>query len=166
MNTLPLLKEELEHEYQTTRRFMLLFPEGQDDFRPHEKSMKLMPLATHLAEIFGWTDTILKTEVLDFGTGDYKPLRLTTQQQLVETLDAFYALSKAALEEISEEMLTGSWRMDMHGQLIKQFNKYTAIRHALNQATHHRAQLGVYYRLLNIPLPGSYGPSADDQGFQ
>ena len=70
MHTLPLLKEELEHEYQTTRRFMRLFPEGQNEFRPHEKSMKLMSLATHLAEIFGWPHTILNTEVLDFGKGD------------------------------------------------------------------------------------------------
>jgi uncharacterized damage-inducible protein DinB len=83
----------------------------------------------------------------------------------MQKLESDYAAGKAALEKASEEDLEPSWALKMSGQTLSEWSKYGAIRHALNQITHHRAQLGVYYRLNNIPLPGSYGPSADDQKF-
>ena len=165
MNTLSQLKSELEGEFQTTKKFIELFPEGKNDYAPHEKSMKMMPLATHLVEVFEWPNTILNTSELDFATGGYQPTVLSTKEDLLKKLDNDYQSGKAALEKASEDQLNPSWTIKNDGHELASWTKYGAIRHALNQITHHRAQLGVYYRLNNIPLPGSYGPSADQQSF-
>lgn len=165
MDTLSQLKSELEGEFQTTKKFIDLYPEGKNDYAPHEKSMKLMPLATHLVEVFEWPNTILNTSELDFAAGDYKPTILSTREDLVKKLDDSYQAGKAALEKATEDELNPSWTIKNDGHALASWTKYGAIRHALNQITHHRAQLGVYYRLNNIPLPGSYGPSADQQSF-
>ncbi|MBW8362555.1 MAG: damage-inducible protein DinB [Kaistella sp.] len=165
MDSLPHLRKELQQEYETTKKFFALFPEEKNDYAPHEKSMKLMPLATHVAEIFGWPDFMLKTEKLDFAAGDYQPTFLTTKKELQQKLEDDYANSKKALENITEEDLNGRWTMNVGEKQLADYNKYEAIRVALDQITHHRAQLGVYYRLLDIPLPGSYGPTADDESF-
>lgn len=165
MDTLSQLKSELEGEFQTTKKFIDLFPEGKNDYAPHEKSMKMMPLATHLVEVFEWPHTILNTSELDFGKGDYKPTILSTKEDLAKKLNDSYQAGKAALEKATEDELNPSWTIKNDGHALASWTKYGAIRHALNQITHHRAQLGVYYRLNNIPLPGSYGPSADQQSF-
>ena len=163
MNTLSQLKQELQQEYQTTKKFLENFPDGKNDYAPHEKSMKLMQLATHVAEIFGWPGFIINTSVLDFAAGDYQPTFLDTKDQLLQKLEEDYQKSVTTLNEISEEKLNENWQMKMGEQVLSDWSKYEAIRHSLNQITHHRAQLGVYYRLLEIPVPGSYGPSADEQ---
>ncbi|MBO9692485.1 DinB family protein [Chryseobacterium sp.] len=165
MDTLSQLKSELEGEFQTTKKFIERFPEGKNDYAPHEKSMKMMPLATHLVEVFEWPNTILKTSELDFAKGDYKPTVLSTKADLMKKLEEDYQSAKTALESSTEEDLNPSWTIKNDGHELASWSKYGAIRHALNQITHHRAQLGVYYRLNNIPLPGSYGPSADQQSF-
>ncbi|SHH09946.1 DinB family protein [Chryseobacterium oranimense] len=165
MDTLAQLKSELEGEFQTTKKFIELFPEGKNDYAPHEKSMKMMPLATHLVEVFEWPNTILKTSELNFGKGDYKPTVLSTKDDLIKKLEDDYQSAKTALDNSTEADLNPSWTIKNDGHELASWSKYGAIRHALNQITHHRAQLGVYYRLNNIPLPGSYGPSADHQGF-
>ena len=165
METLPLLKNELQQEYETTKKFFAVFPDGLNDYAPHEKSMKLMVLATHIAEIFGWPDFMMKTEKLDFAAGDYQQTFLETKAELQQKFEADYQKSKETLNTINESDLNGRWTLNNGEHLIADYSKYKAIRHALNQITHHRAQLGVYYRLNNIDLPGSYGPSADDESF-
>jgi uncharacterized damage-inducible protein DinB len=165
MDTLSQLKNELQEEYQTTRKFFEAYPEGKNDFSPHEKSMKLMPLATHIGEVFGWTDTMLKTSDLDFATTDYQPKKLSTKKDLLKVLDENYNASNEALGKANESDLNESWALKNNGEEMAKWSKYGSIRHSLNQITHHRAQLGVYYRMNGIPLPGSYGPSADNPGF-
>lgn len=162
-NTLQHLRSELDHEYRITRKFFERFPENQNDYAPHAKSMKLMPLATHIAEVFAWPNLILNTEGIDFAAGDYKPTVLHNREELLQFLDASYEKGKEALDKA--ESLEGRWGLSHGEHKLADWTKYEAIRHALNQVTHHRAQLGVYYRLSDIPLPGSYGPSADDQSF-
>ncbi|MDM1296257.1 damage-inducible protein DinB [Sphingobacterium sp. N143] len=165
MNTIQQLKSELENEYQITKNFIGLFPDGKNEYAPHEKSMKMMPLATHLVEVFEWPNTILKTSELDFAKGGYKPTVLATKEDLLKKLDADFAAGKQALENANEDDLNPMWTIKNDGHELASWTKYEAIRHSLNQITHHRAQLGVYYRLNNIPLPASYGPSADSQNF-
>ena len=165
METLPNLKKEFQEEYQTTRKFFEVFPEGKNEYSPHEKSMKMMPLATHIAEIFGWPEFIMKTEKLDFAAGDYQPTILQTKAELQQKLADDFEKTTKILNSMKEDDLNGSWTMNMGEQVLADFTKYSAMRHALNQITHHRAQLGVYYRLNDIPLPGSYGPSADVESF-
>lgn len=164
MDTIKQLKEELEQEYQTTKKFFEKFPDNKNEYAPHTKSMKMMPLATHVAEIFAWPKTILATDTLDFSKGDYKPTILHTAQELKQKLEEDYKAGKESLEKIEEKDLEPTWSFSNNGQVLAQWSKYGAIRHALNQITHHRAQLGTYFRQLDIPVPGSYGPSADEQG--
>jgi len=165
MENLPLLKSELEEEYLITKKFIDRFPDDLNDYAPHEKSMKLMPLATHTVEVFAWPKIILETPFMDFSAGDYKPTILKTKAELQQKLEEDYQTGKAALENISEDDLEPTWSMRMGDHILKEWSKYGAIRHSLNQVTHHRAQLGVYYRLNNIELPPSYGPTADEQSF-
>lgn len=165
METLPNLKKEFEAEYEITKKFFENYDDTLNDYTPHEKSMKMMPLTTHIAEIFGWPEIIMKTENLDFSAGDYKPTLLNTKQELQQKLEEDYSKTKPVLEAMQEAELDGRWNMSMGEQILAEFTKYSAMRHALNQITHHRAQLGVYYRLNNIPVPVSYGPSADIQEF-
>ncbi|MGA9211349.1 DinB family protein [Kaistella sp.] len=155
----------MKQEYETTKKFIDRFPEGKNDYAPHEKSMKLMPLATHIAEVFAWPETILNTDELDFAKGDYQPTVLNSKAELQQKLEDDYQKGKAALDNAEESSLEPKWAMKMGDQTLAEWSKYGAIRHALDQITHHRAQLGVYYRLNDIPVPGSYGPSADEQSF-
>ena len=86
-----------------------------------------------------------------------------TKEDLLQQLEKQHKAGMQALENAKEADLKLKWSIRMNGEKIMEWSKYGAIRHGLNQVTHHRAQLGVYYRLLNIPVPGSYGPSADEQ---
>ena len=165
METLPHLKKEFDQEYETTKKFFGVYPEDKNDYQPHEKSMKMMTLATHIAEIFGWPDFMMKTEKLDFAAGDYQPTFLNKKVELQQKFEEDYKKSKETLNTINESDLNGRWTLKNGDHVIADYNKYEAIRHALNQIAHHRAQLGVYYRLNGIQLPGSYGPSADIEGF-
>ncbi|WP_027376864.1 DinB family protein [Kaistella palustris] len=163
MEIIPLLKKEFRDEYETTKKFLVSFPTDKNDYSPHPKSMKLMPLATHIVEIFGWPEFIMKNENQNFEPGEYQPLLLTSGSELLQKLEESYRKSSQTLDNMQEDELEGRWSMSVSGKVILDLSKYEAIRHALSQIIHHRAQLGVYYRLNDIPLPGSYGPSADQQ---
>lgn len=121
-----------------------------------------MDLSTHIVDIFGWPDIVLKTDHIDFSDG-YSPEKMTDKQSLLQFLDRQYSKAMETLKNAEEAQLQPNWSIQMNGQKLAEWSKYGAIRHGLNQITHHRAQLGVYYRLLDIPVPGSYGPSADEQ---
>ena len=164
MDTLQQLRDELSYEYEVTKKFFDKYPEGKNDFAPHEKSMKLIDLVTHLASIFEWPGVMLKTTELDISEADESE-KVEDRVQLKKILDKQCKASLSALEGASESDLDPKWTLTMNGEKLMEWTKYGAIRHGLNQITHHRAQLGVYYRLLGIPVPASYGPSADDQSF-
>ena len=165
MDTLKQFRDELEAEYQTTRKFFEIYPEDKNDYSPHPKSMKMAHLATHIAEIFGWAGFMLNSSELDLAQGGMQPKLLTTKEDLITVFEDNYKSSKEALEKANEEDLDPTWSLKNDGHVLSSWTKYSAIRHSLSQITHHRAQLGVYYRLNNIQLPGSYGPTADLQGF-
>lgn len=155
------LQTELQNEYEITKKFVASFPEGKNDYTPHEKSMKMMPLAAHIVEVFAWPKLMLNTEKLDFAAGDYQPTVLNSKEELIQKLEDDYKTGKEALSNAKDEDLDQRWTMNNGETVLVDFNKYEALRHAMDQITHHRAQLGVYYRLNDIALPGSYGPSAD-----
>jgi uncharacterized damage-inducible protein DinB len=165
MDTIAQLKKELQQEYETTKKFIDRFPDDKTEYAPHEKSMKMLPLAIHIVEILGWPDFMLKTEKLDFADNTYQPSVINNRAELLQKLEEGYEASMNALAHITEDDLNHRWTMNMGDKLLADYDKYEAMRVALNQLTHHRAQLGVYYRLNNIPLPGSYGPTADEQNF-
>lgn len=160
MDTLKLLTDELTQEYNTTKKFLDNYPDGKNDYAPHSKSMKMNDLATHIVDVFAWPKIILESTHMDFADG-YKPEKGEDTGALKKILDKQYNNGVEALKKADDEDLILNWSIQMNGEKIMEWTKYGAIRHSLDQITHHRAQLGVYYRLQDIPVPGSYGPSAD-----
>ncbi|WP_025145426.1 DinB family protein [Pedobacter jeongneungensis] len=165
MDVIKLLLKELADEFNTTKKFLAIVPADKFDWAPHEKSMKMKSLAVHIADLPRWVSLALTTDGLDFETAPYTEPPVENADDLVKILEENYAAGKADLEKATEENLNGRWILSMGKQVLADYSKYETIRHSLNQTSHHRAQLGVYLRLLNIPIPGSYGPSADDQSF-
>lgn len=165
MDIIKLLLKEFEAEFKTTKKFMVIVPADKFDWVPHEKSMKMKALACHLAELPSWVSMVLATDGLDFVTAPYQPSPINNTDDLAKLLEDSYEDGKAALEKATEKDLEGKWVLRNGEQILADYTKYEAIRLAFNQTSHHRAQLGVYLRLLDIPIPGSYGPSADDQNF-
>ncbi|MEJ5993486.1 DinB family protein [Pedobacter sp. Du54] len=165
MKIIELLLTELEREAQVTRKMLALVPANKFDWAPHEKSMKMKALATHIAELPSWVTLGLTTEELDFATAPYEPAPVEATADILALFEKSYEDGKGSLTQAKEEDLTGKWVLRNADQIYATMTKYEIIRHAYSQTTHHRAQLGVYLRLLNIPIPGSYGPSADDQSF-
>lgn len=165
MDTLKQLKDELTQEYKTTKQFFDIYPEDKGEYKPHEKSMAINHLVTHISEIFGWAGFMLNSSELDFADSSMQPKLLTTRKEILETFENNYKQSIKALENATEDDLNPYWALKNAGQELAKWTKYGAIRHSLDQITHHRAQLGVYYRLNDIELPGSYGPTADNENF-
>lgn len=165
MDTLKQLKNELDAEYQTTKRFLEIFPDDKNEYKPHPKSMKMMHLAIHITEVFGWPGFMLNSSELDFAKSGMEPKHFTIKDELLTVLEENHKTSIEALDEASEDDLEPRWALKNDGHELASWTKYEAIRHSLNQISHHRAQLGVYYRLNDIELPGSYGPTADNPNF-
>lgn len=159
------LKKEFESEFNITKRFIESYPDDKNDWKPHEKSMSMKVLSVHIVEIFGWPKFIMQTDFLDFGESPYKQADLNTQSEMMKLLEDNFAKNLEILKQLQPEDLDGSWDIRQGDMVFQKWSKYGAIRHAFQQITHHRAQLGVYYRLNDIPVPRSYGPSADDQSF-
>ena len=165
MQIIPLILKELEYEVDVTRKFLKLIPDDKFDWKPHPKSMPMQQLTVHIAELPSWITMGLTTTELDFATAPYSPPAVTSSLDLLNILEQSYEGAKKSLANATEEDLLPSWTLRNGEQIYSVMTKYEIIRAALNQITHHRAQLGVYLRLLDIPIPGSYGPSADDNNF-
>ncbi len=161
------LLPELEMEAATTRKFFERLPEDKLDFKPHEKSMPLGRLAGHIAEMMGWGSTTLETDQLDFapvGGPPMQPLFASSREQLLREFDKGAASFRTALPKASDQDFMKPWTLLSGGKVFFTMPRITVIRSmVLNHIIHHRAQLGVYYRMNNIPLPPSYGPSADER---
>ena len=165
MTFIESFQKELEREAVTTRKMLERVPAEKYDWKPHEKSMTLRQLATHVAEIPSWLGMVLNTSELDFGKNEYKPVMVTNSGELVSHFERSLAEGKAALAGANDGQLKDTWTMRNGEQVYATDPKDEVLRGCFCQVVHHRAQLGVYLRLLDVPIPGSYGPSADDQSF-
>ena len=158
-----LLLKELKLETETTRKMLACVPDDHFSWKPHAKSMTIQQLLTHITEIPGWPYIILTTDDIDFAANPHKPVLLADNEEAFKALDNYYHKSVVQLEQATDEkLLNEHWTMRAGDYEIDTLTKYEAIRMSLNQLTHHRAQLGVFLRLLNIAIPGSYGHSADE----
>jgi len=154
---------EFKMETANTRKILERVPDGQNDWTPHEKSMKLSRLATHVAEIPSWTYVTVSTDTLDFAAGDYKPNVYETTEERLKFFDEQVKQAIEVLEKTSDEDLEASWTMRNGETVYFTVPKKVALRTwVYNHQYHHRAQLGVYLRLLGIPVPAVYGPTADE----
>lgn len=157
----PFLKE-IEVELKSTRALLMSVPQEHFSWKPHEKSMSLYQLAYHVADLIGWIELIITTDLLDFNASNYKPLQFTTTEELVGYLDEKVNKATQALEGIDEATLFKTWKMCSGTTVYFELPKIAVIRTwALNHLYHHRGQLSVYLRLLDVPLPRIYGPNAD-----
>jgi uncharacterized damage-inducible protein DinB len=163
MSTTELLLLELDEEAKKTRAALERVPADKKEFAPHAKSMPLGKLAPHVAQLAAFGHIILTTPELEFSKGSIKPLPFESTAQLVKAFDEGTAQVRAALAATPESAWKENWKLSFQGKKIFEGNRFLAYRQMfLNHLVHHRAQLGVYLRLNEKPVPATYGPSADD----
>jgi len=160
------LLPEFDKEMAGTRKTLERVPDGKFDWKPHAKSMTLGQLAAHLALFPGWMTSTLKSTSFDYapvGGEAYKPPAMNTRKDLLEAFDREFATAREALKAASDAQLMETWSLLAGGKTVFALPRIAVYRNmVMNHMIHHRAQLGVYLRLNDIPLPGLYGPSADE----
>ena len=162
MTRLSLFKKELAKEAIATKKMLAAVPNEKFDWKPHPKSMTISQLATHIAELPTWPGMVLNTSELDFATSPYKPTLISNTAELLQTFDKNLADGINEIAKGKEESLDESWTLRNAEQIYSVEPKEDVIRMSISQIIHHRAQLGVFLRLLDVPIPGAYGPSADE----
>ncbi|MBK7762489.1 MAG: DinB family protein [Bacteroidetes bacterium] len=159
-----ILLAELKQEAANTRKLLERVPFEKGDYKPHEKSMSLLRLATHVAEISGWWKECLVNDVLDFAVGDFTPKVLTSTDDIVALHDKMVLQAEQILTDTPESEFANLWTMRSGDIVYFTLPKAEVVRTwCMNHLYHHRAQLTVYLRMLDVPLPGMYGPTADEQ---
>jgi uncharacterized damage-inducible protein DinB len=165
MNITELLVKEMKEEAVTTRKMLERIPADKLGWQPHPKSMTMKQLSTHLAELPSWVSMTLNTDGLDFATAPYEPAQVNDSNDLLAIFDKSLKDGLTALEKAAEADFLPGWTLRTGDHIHSISTKYEVVRMSFSQIVHHRAQLGVFLRLLDIPIPGSYGPSADDTKF-
>jgi len=155
--------KEMQQEAVTTRKMLSRVPNDKFDWKPHPKSMNMRSLATHIADLPSWTSMAIHTSELDFEANPYNPPVITDAQGLLNYFESNLQKAIDDLEKVKDAALEADWTLRNGEKVLYVASKMDVIRMSFCQTVHHRAQLGVYLRLLDIPIPGSYGPSADEQ---
>lgn len=156
------LLPEFDHEMANTRKSLERIPEGKFDWKPHQKSMTLGGLATHLATINHWAEAIVGQDNFDVANAPTPP-KFKSRQEILNAFDQGTAGARKAIAGASDEQLMKPWSLQRGGQTIFTMPRIGVIRSfILNHNIHHRAQLGVYLRLNDVAVPSIYGPSADE----
>ncbi len=163
MTTINSLIKEFEREAHTTRKHLERLPDDKLTWRPHQKSFAAGMLASHIVDCIRWTDSIFSQDELDIDPTTYSPYRATSSAELLAMFDADVAAAKRAMERASDADLVLPWRLKIMGRQRFERSKEEIFRDfTLSHLIHHRGQFSVYLRLLDIPVPGSYGPTADE----
>ncbi|MEP7265760.1 MAG: DinB family protein [Bacteroidota bacterium] len=162
MDWIKMLQKEFEYESQTTRKMLACIPDGKYDWKPHEKSMSVRQLSGHIAELPSWIAMVVTTDELDFATSPYESPKIDTTADLLASFEKHLIEGRKHLEMLNENILDQTWILRNGDQIYQKETKAVVIRQTYCQIVHHRAQLGVFLRLLNVAIPGSYGPSADE----
>jgi uncharacterized damage-inducible protein DinB len=158
------LKQEMEMESRHTRRTLERVPENALDWQPHPKSFTMRRLAAHLVESVGWAKDTIVMPGYDMDPATYKPWTFSTRAELLEKFDGSLAATLKAMDGVSDEAMMANWALKANGQVLFEMPRALVFRSMiLNHIIHHRAQLGVYLRLRDVPVPAIYGPSADEQ---
>ena len=158
------LLADFELEAAKTRKVLAAVPADRFDWKPHDKSMSLGTLASHLAENPMWVSSMMEAE-LDFAEmeKDYKPFAAESTEDLVSTFDANAEIYRKTLDGRDDAHMTSEWTMRSGDHVMMSAPRNIAVRDTIiHHAIHHRGQLTVYLRLLDVAVPGTYGPTADD----
>jgi len=160
-----MILPEFDEEMKSTRKMLERIPDDKFDYKPHEKSMPLGRLASHVAELPGWGSHTLQMEILEMQPGQ-KPYLAESNQQLLADFDKNVAEARKLIASASDADFQKTWTFKYGGQTIFSMPRVAVLRSVvMNHMIHHRAQLGVYLRLNEIEVPGMYGPSADEMKF-
>jgi uncharacterized damage-inducible protein DinB len=162
------LLPEFDYEMANTRKTLERVPDEKFTWKPHDKSFPMGGLATHLANLPSWGTLTLSSDSFDLAP-EGKPVRtpeLNSTSAVLQKFDENAAATRAAIEGASDEELFKHWTLLSNGKTIMTLPKIAVLRSfVMNHMIHHRAQLGVYLRLNDIPVPSIYGPSADEGSF-
>ena len=154
---------DLELELAATRRVLERVPFEHWQWKPHAKSTPLGRLATHLAELPHFGEVIATSSELDMAATPYVAPAVTNREELLALFDARAASLRHVIETLDDVTLAKHWRLRMGDSVFLDAPRSLLLRqHGISHAVHHRAQLTVYLRLLDVPIPGLYGPSADE----
>ena len=163
MTIAEILLLDFDSEIAGTRRTLERIPESDPQWKPHEKSMPIGRLALHVARLPQFCTRILTTSVLDMDKEKWPDFVFQSTAHLLSELDSNAAEARVHLAKSSDEHLRENWKLCFKDKVFVDDSRMKAYRTMfMNHLIHHRAQLGVYLRLLNIPVPGLYGPSADE----
>jgi len=164
MTRLDTLQAELVHEAATARKHLERLPQEHFDWRPHPKSYTAGQLAAHIVECIRWVVPTFTAEQFEFDPATYRSFEAKTVAGVLEGLDAELAKAKAALAGAGDREATGPWRLMVRGKVWFEKPREAVFRDmTLNHLVHHRGQFSVYLRLLDLPVPASYGPTADER---
>ena len=161
-----MILPEFDQEMANTRKMLERVPEDRYSFQPHQKSWTANRLAGHIADIPSWVPHTMNVDVLDLKPSDCTPFVPTTRKELLDKFDQSTREAHDAIASATDEQLNAIWSMTWEGQTVMTMPRVAVLRSIiLNHLIHHRAQLGVYLRLMDVAVPGMYGPSADEQPF-
>ena len=162
MNISETFLPEFDMEMANTRRALERVPDAKFGWKPHEKSWNMGALAGHIANLAGWGTVAINTEELDIVPPFTLP-PMNNSAELLAVFDKNVAEARAAVAGASNDHLMGPWSLKMQGKTVMTMPRVALLRNMVfNHIVHHRGQLTVYLRLNDIPVPGMYGPSADE----
>ena len=156
---------ELKQESASTRKMLERIPLDKNDWKPHEKSMTLGSLTFHVADIPSWITETMTTDELDFAGIEYKTKDFETTEELLKFFDDKLSDAIKSLEEAPDEKFLSNWKLRNGETIFFDMPRTQVLRgFCFNHMYHHRGQLSVYLRLLDVPVPSVYGPTADEPG--
>jgi uncharacterized damage-inducible protein DinB len=165
MTFIEFFKQQFIEEATTTRKMLARVPADRFEYKPHPKSMDMKRLVTHIADLPGWIHMTLSTDGIDFSQPYDQPV-INSHEDLMAYFEKRYQDGLSVLVPGNEKLLHQPWTLRNGSTIYATNTKMEILRMSFSQQIHHRAQLGVYLRLLDIPIPGSYGPSADENNFR
>jgi uncharacterized damage-inducible protein DinB len=156
------LLPEFDYEMATARKVIERVPEDKFGYQPHERSMSMGRLASHIAEMPTWAVSGITLDSLDLA-GGYTPFEPKTTAELLAAFDKNVAAAHDAIAGASDQTFLSNWSLKRGDATLMTMPKIAVVRSfVLNHVIHHRGQLSVYLRLNNVPVPSIYGPSADE----
>ena len=154
---------DVDHEFASTRRLLERIPDDKLDWRPHEKSSTLGRLATHVAELPGFALMMLTTDEVDFMKPMPKNAEARSRDEILRTFDQTSSALRERLNATDDETLRQKWTLRAGDHVLSSQPRAASLRTiGINHLIHHRGQLSVYLRMVDVPLPSIYGPTADE----
>lgn len=164
MKIMDSLTSQFNYETRTTRKHLERLPNDKFDWRPHQKSFTAGGLASHIVECINWTNDVFTKNEVDINPATYKPFLSGSTNDLLAAFDNAVETGKRILAEVDDEAAMQPWSLKVNGRVLFERPRVDVFRDfTLSHLIHHRGQFSVYLRLLEVPVPSTYGPTADEQ---